>query len=237
MTVVRSRRTHAAAWAVYIVAAVLHMIALVTNTGALALATKALLAPALIVAVLSALSLTQRMAKRLTFALALAFLADIAPGFTPWAHGATSVLFLLALVVYAATLAPYWLRELDGLHLLLAIPYGGVVIGLFLACAGGAGSLLPLLVVYALVLAAVAFLSAGVNPLTWIGGTLLLLSSSVLGMSWFLPGAWIPESDLWVMGSYIAGNALLVLGLLRTVPARRWAPQPSSGASLVIIEG
>ncbi|WP_227487945.1 lysoplasmalogenase family protein [Brachybacterium subflavum] len=233
----RSRRTHAAAWAVYIVAAIMHMVALATNTGALALVTKALLAPALIVAVLSALSLTHRMAKRLTFALALAFLADIAPGFTPWAHGATSVLFLLALVVYAATLAPYWLRELDGLHLLLAIPYGGVVIGLFLACAGGAGSLLPLLVVYALVLAAVAFLSAGVNPLTWIGGTLLLLSSSVLGMSWFLPGAWIPESDLWVMGSYIAGNALLVLGLLRTVPARRWAPQPSSGASLVIIEG
>jgi hypothetical protein len=234
--VVRSRRTHAAAWAVYLVAAIVHLGALAVDAEILARATKALLAPMLIVVVLSALPLHQRTARRLTLALSLAFLGDVVPGFTPWTHGAASVLFLLALIVYAITLAPHWVRELDGLHLLLAIPYGGVVIGLFLACAGGAGPPLPLLVVYALVLAAVAFLSAGVNPLTWIGGTLLLLSSSVLGMSWFLPGAWIPESDLWVMGSYLSGQALLVLGLLRTVTARRWAPQPS-GASLVIIEG
>ncbi|PWH07532.1 hypothetical protein DEO23_02575 [Brachybacterium endophyticum] len=216
--------------------ACVHMAALAANLPGLALATKALIAPLLIVVVLSALPRRQPTARWLTLALVLAFLNDVVPGFTPWSHGLDPLLFMLALAVYAITLAPHWVRELDGLHLLLAIPYGGVVIGLFLACAGGAGPLLPLLVVYAIVLAAVAFLSAGVNPLTWIGGTLLLFSSSVLGMSWFLPGAWIPQSDLWVMGSYLTGQALLVLGILRTVSARRWAPEPA-GASLVIVEG
>nr|WP_283774692.1 lysoplasmalogenase family protein [Brachybacterium equifaecis] len=200
--------------------------------------TQSLTLPLLLAAVIAAVPLATRTARLLVAALALCALGDLLPVFTPWPRPAATTLFLLALLVYACALAPLWSRGPDGLRLLLAIPYGAVVVGLLIACLDGAGGLLPLLMAYALALALVAFLAAGVNPLTWVGGTLLLFSSSVLGMAWFLPGAWLPLADIWVMLSYFLGEALMVAGLLRTIPRRRWdAPaSDSAGARLIITD-
>src|SRR5699024_11719670 len=45
----------------------------------------------------------------------------------------SAAFFLLALIFYAATLLPLWNRNRDPMRIALAIPYGGVVIGLFVA--------------------------------------------------------------------------------------------------------
>ncbi|WP_341854645.1 lysoplasmalogenase family protein [Brachybacterium sp. GPGPB12] len=144
--------------------------------------------------------------------------------------------FLGALICYSAALVPLWTRSRDSMRIALAIPYGAVVIGLFVACADGAGSLSPMVAAYAVALATMAFLSAGGNGLTWTGGTLFLLSSSLLGMDWFLSGATIAFSTELVMLTYLVGHALLVAGLVKAMPRHRWtvaAPAPS----LVILEG
>src|SRR5699024_2856315 len=48
---------------------------------------------------------------------------------------ATVAGFLGALIFYAAALAPLWARSRDAMRIALAIPYGAVVVGLFVACA------------------------------------------------------------------------------------------------------
>lgn len=172
--------------------------------------------------------------------IVLSWVGDTLPAASPdSAQLTTALAFVAALVAYSAALLPLWLRGRDGLRLLLAVPYAGVVVGLFLACAEGAGHLWPAMLVYAIALAATAFLAAGVNGLTWIGGTLFLVSSSVLGIAWFLPGAWVPHAELWVMASYYAAQILLVMGIVR---ARAAAPAEVDtpgfgGATLLIVEG
>ena len=175
-------------------------------------------------------------------AMLLAWGGDTLPLFTPGSERAVAAaLFLGAVGGYAIALAPMWLRTVDGLRLLLAVPYAAVILGLVIACGDGAGHLRPLVLAYAVTLALMAFLAAGVNALTWVGGTLLLMSSSVLGMSWFLPGAWVPHAEMWVMLAYFAGHAALVAGILRAVavqPRRAGRDVDGfGGATLVIVEG
>lgn len=172
-------------------------------------------------------------------AISMSWIGDTLPRLSPaTAQLTTALAFLAAMIAYSVALAPMWARRRDPLRMLLAIPYAGVIIGLFVACADGAGSLLPAMVVYAVALAIMAFLSAGVNALTWVGGTLFLLCSSVLGMDWFLPGAWVPFAGAWVMLSYFGAQTFLVLGILRTRPrtARDGGRRTVGGATLVIVE-
>lgn len=174
-----------------------------------------------------------------TVGVALAWIGDTLPPHLPVDTRLGSALaFGLAMVAYAAALWPLWLQVRDSLRMLMAVPYAGVVIGLYIACFDGAGDLAVPVLLYAVALAAMAFLAAGVNSLTWVGGTLFLLSSSVLGMSWFLSGAWVPHHEVWIMASYFLGHAFLLAGILRAAPR---APEASAlpasgGATLVIVD-
>lgn len=148
--------------------------------------------------------------------------------------------FFLAMLLYIACLAPLWLRTLDLLRVLMIVPYAVILAGLCIICADRVGSWMPLMAGYVVALATVATLSAGVNALTWTGGTLFLLSSSQLAMVWFLPGAAFPGSELVVMLTYYIGHALLVEGLIATMPvlARRRSGVTSDpllpGAHLIV---
>ena len=126
--------------------------------------------------------------------------------------------FFLAMLLYAVAFAPTWWANLDGLRLLLVVPYGGILVGLGIVCADRIGPLMPLMGGYAAALAAVATLSAGVNARTWTGGTLFLLSSSQLAMVWFLPSAAFPGAEIVVMLTYYVGHGLLVAGILQALP-------------------
>ncbi|MGO1975567.1 lysoplasmalogenase family protein [Brachybacterium tyrofermentans] len=231
------RSLHLALWGVYALVLAVHIWALLTGAEMIQRSTQPLFAPLLIAALVTALPRRTRTSTLTLLGLLFAWAGDSLSQLAPENVQLISVLcFLLALVCYATALAPLWNRTRDPMRIALAIPYGGVVIGLFVACADGSGPLLPAVAAYAVALATMAFLSAGGNGLTWTGGTLFLLSSSMLAMNWFLPGAAIAYSSVWVMASYAVGHALLIAGLVRTIPARRWAPACRAGAALVIVE-
>lgn len=227
------------AWVAFALSAVVHLVALTGAHPTLAAVSK----PLPLISLLAVFVCTVR-GWRFSFVLTaiglvLSCCGDALPSLLPGsAQAGAAALFVLAMLAYVAALLPLWLQSRDGLRILLAIPYAGVVIGLFVACEDGAGDLLPLMVLYAVSLACMAFLSAGVNGLTWIGGTLFLASSSLLAMAWFLPGAWVPNSGLWIMLCYFAAQAFLTLGVLRALDAPRPLPTASgAGASVVILEG
>jgi len=230
------RRAHVAIWGSYALIGVIHVLAVAAEAETLRRLTQPLLAPLLIAAVLTAAPRMQRTTVLTLGGLLAAWAGDSLGQLVPDPSRLIApVAFLVALLLYAAALAPQWAHNRDPMRLALAIPYGAVVIGLFVACADGAGSQLPLVAAYAVGLGVTAFIAAGGNPLTWVGGTLFLVSSSVLAMDWFLPGAAIPMSDVWVMATYIAGHGLLVAGIVQLLPSRRWTPA-QSGAALVIVE-
>lgn len=224
-------------WGLYVLTAVVHIGALLQQVDSLARATQPLFAPLLLGALLTAVPMRSRTVSLLSLGLLCAWAGDTLGQVGPQHMQTISALgFLGALTCYALALWPLWLRSRDPLRIMLAIPYGAVVIALFVACADGAGPLLPLVVLYAVALTAMAFLSVGGNAWTWMGGTLFLLSSSLLGMDWFLPGATIAYSTELVMLTYTVGHGLLIAGMIRTLPGRSDGRHCSSGAALVIVE-
>ncbi|MFC7375739.1 lysoplasmalogenase family protein [Brachybacterium sp. GCM10030267] len=230
------RTAHLVLWVAYALTAGVHLLALLADSELLRRSTQSILAPLLIAVLLTAIPHRTRSTTMMVIGLVFAWVGDSLSQLAPQAVQQISVgCFLLALVCYAVALAPMWNRTKDTLRIALAIPYGGVMIGLFVACADGAGPMLPVVAVYGLALVTMAFLSAGGNGLTWTGGTLFMLSSSLLAMDWFLPGAAIAYSAVWVMATYMVGHALLIAGIIQAVPTRRWSPR-QAGAALVIVE-
>lgn len=230
------RSVHLALWVTYALTVLVHVGAIATDVDLLRRFTQPLFAPLLMAVLLTAAPHRSRTIALLMGGLVCAWAGDSLGQLLPSvAQEVTVAGFLGALIFYAAALVPWWARTRDAMRIALAIPYGGVVIGLFVACADGAGTLLPVVAAYAMALATMAFLSAGGNGLTWSGGTLFLLSSSLLAMDWFLPGASIAYSTELVMLTYTVGHALLIAGMVRLLPRRRWTAC-SPNAALVIVE-
>lgn len=230
------RSVHRALWAAYALTAVANIGAVLAEAEMLRRLTQPLFAPLLLAILVTAAPQRSRTTTLVFLGLLCAWAGDTLGQFAPEAAQMVSTAgFLAALVLYSAALFPLWLRTRDAMRIALAIPYGAVVVGLFVACADGAGPLLLMVAAYAVALAAMAFLSAGGNGLTWSGGTLFLLSSSLLGMDWFLPGASISYSTELVMLTYTIGHALLIAGIIRLMPRQRWTAC-SPGATLVIVE-
>lgn len=230
------RSVHLLLWAIYALTATIHLGAMMMDAEMLRRLTQPLFAPLLMAVLLTAAPQRSRTTTLLMGGLLCAWGADSLGQLAPDVFQLLTVFgFLGALVFYSAALYPVWARSRDAMRIALAIPYGAVVVGLFVACADGAGSLLFVVAAYALALAVTAFLSAGGNGLTWSGGTLFLLSSSLLAMDWFLPGASIAYSTELVMLTYTLGHALLIAGMIRLMPRRRWTTC-TPGAALVIVE-
>lgn len=224
------------AWIAFALTAIVQLVALWTGLGTVAAATQPLIAPLLLVVLISRTRTSSRTLVLTVVALVLSWCGDTFPKLDPGESRMLAAgLFLAALIVYCVALGPLWWRSRDRYRMLLAIPYGGVVIGLFLACVDGVGPMLPIAVLYALALATTAFFAAGVNSAAWVGGALFLMSSSILAMSWFLPGAWIPHASFFVMLAYIGGQGFLVLGIGQALAETEPAPT-HAGATLVILE-
>lgn len=230
------RSLHLALWAAYALAVAVNIGGVMADAEMVQRVSQPLFAPLLLAVLLTAAPHRSRTTTLLICGLLCAWVGDTLGQLMPQSAQLVTVAgFLGALILYAAALAPLWVRTRDAMRIALAIPYGAVVVGLFVACADGAGSLLFVVAAYALALAVTAFLSAGGNGLTWSGGTLFLLSSSLLAMDWFLPGASISYSTELVMLTYTLGHALLIAGMIRLMPRRRWTTC-TPGAALVIVE-
>jgi uncharacterized membrane protein YhhN len=152
-------------------------------------------------------------------ALGFSWLGDTAPDLS---SGDASFLtmvgfFLVAQVSYLIAFWPYRGQSLLRRPLAL-VPYGLALGVLIAVCAPYAGSLLVPVVVYGVCLVSMGVLSTGIDRVAGIGGAIFLVSDALIALGAFVPGFEIPgplSSGFWVMLTYLAGQALLAVGILR----------------------
>ncbi|MDM8085441.1 lysoplasmalogenase [Cellulomonas cellasea] len=220
-----SRRSRAAVLVFGLVAAV-HLVSQVAGALDVANVTQWLLMPTLVPVLLVLMPAPlDRRARLVLVGLGLSWLGDSAPDL---ADGSTAFLvmvafFMLAQVAYVVAFAPDW----RGSPLLrrpwLLAPYALLFVSLVAACAPAAGTLLAPVVVYGLLLLAMSVLSTGVSRAAGIGGALFFLSDALIALGEFA-GLALPRQGLWVMATYIAAQALLVVGV---AAARRREAEPT----------
>ncbi|MDF2573637.1 MAG: hypothetical protein K0S05_549 [Agromyces sp.] len=217
-----STRPMLAAFAPYLVASAVHLVILATGPGWAVTATKALLMPLLVLAVvLVARPLADATTRLLVVAIALSWAGDVALSFPG------SIGFIVGLGCFLGAHVVY-------IGLFLRMPRAGrrpptwTLVYLawyvaFLALLGPhTGALFAHVALYGLVLAAMAATAARHGPLVAAGGALFVLSDSVLGLGRFLPGYDFALHDLVVMSSYLAAQGLIAAGVLRTLRTERW---------------
>ncbi|MCK9793358.1 lysoplasmalogenase [Isoptericola sp. 4D.3] len=204
---------------------VLHLVAQLAEASTWARVTQGCLMPLLAITLWCAAPVPRsRLVRLVLVALGLSWLGDTAPAAF---DGDASFLvmvgfFLLAQVAYVVAFWPARRASVARRPVLL-LPYAAAAAALVGACAPGApGPLLAAVVVYGACLVAMAVLATGVHPLAGVGGAVFLVSDAMIALGaftdWFAP----PASGFWVMLTYVAGQALLVAGVLaRLRPARQ----------------
>ena len=209
-------RARTVAIAGLIVAAV-HLGALLAGADGLATASKALLVPALAVFLLVTTARPRSRMVRLTLvALAFSWLGDAVPALV--ADDVSFLVmvgfFLCAQVAYIAAFAPTARRGPLRPRPAILVAYLATFALLLVACVPGAGSLVGPVVGYGACLATMAALATGVHPLAAVGGAVFLASDAMIALgqftTWFDP----PAAGFWVMLTYLAGQVLLVAGVL-----------------------
>jgi uncharacterized membrane protein YhhN len=170
---------------------------------------------------------------RLTLvALGFSWLGDTAPDL---ADGDVAFLvmvgfFLCAQVTHTLAFWPYRSDSVLRRPLALA-PYLLALVALVVACAPGAGSLLVPVVVYGACLVAMAVTATGVDRLAAVGGAVFLVSDALIALDAFAPWYALPAHDFWVMFTYVVGQVLLVLGVLRRERAAAVPVEEKGGAA------
>jgi uncharacterized membrane protein YhhN len=218
----------------FVIVSVLHVVALAVGTSAagadvvgadaLSAATKPMLMPALALALVVALRRRGPVLALAGAALLFSWFGDLSlsvtdgPGFLVGlgcffvAHLAWIVLFArLGPVALPGSVIRPEARVVRWQAVLLAAWWLAFVALL----APHTGALLAPVAFYGLVLGAMAALALGAGRLTGAGGVLFVLSDSLLGLHTFLPGFEFPGVDALIMLSYLAAQALLVLGVVR----------------------
>ncbi len=170
---------------------------------------------------------------RLTLvALGFSWLGDTAPDL---ADGDTAFLvmvgfFLCAQVTYTLAFWPFRAGSVLRRPLALA-PYLLAFVALVVACAPGAGSLLVPVVVYGACLVLMAVTATGVDRLAAVGGAVFLVSDALIALNAFAPWYALPAHGFWVMLTYVVGQVLLVLGVLRRERATAAPVEEKGGAA------
>ncbi len=216
--------------------------------GAESLLTKTVLMPSLLAAVLLAVLVTARSEipietslwalGLLEIAILAFWLTDLIFSRPPEVAGiaASGVAHMFLIALFLGPLRVRWRSW-------LALPYA-VLLGLVIVVlVPGLGALTAVIVAYAVLLAAMAYLATRVNALTGVGAGLFVLSAILKAALLFLPGlvSAVPISlaDAAVMALYCAGIGLIALGTVRrlaelaaastplrrrtAVPPRSWA--------------
>lgn len=199
-------------YAPYLVVVIAHLVELALPLDLPSFATKVLLMPALLVALVLT---TRRPVAASTALLGAGVIASWAgdvlfasPDDGGFVAGLAS--FLVAHVLYAiALLGPVGARPRPW-----AVAIGAVWIGALLAVLlPHTGALAAPVVVYALALGTMAVVATGASRLVGAGGALFLASDSVLACTLFLPDVGFPGQDADIMALYCAAQLLLVAGV------------------------
>lgn len=214
-----------AAWGVLALLTLVHLAAHLAGASTLADTSQWFLMPALAVCLWlasrpadDAVRRRPRLVRLTLVALAFSWLGDTAPDL---ADGDAAFLvmvgfFLCAQVTYTLAFWPYRSGSVLRRPLALA-PYLVALVGLVVACTPGAGALLLPVVVYGLCLVAMAVTATGVDRLAAVGGAVFLVSDALIALDAFAPWYALPAHGFWVMLTYVGGQVLLVLGVLRRV--------------------
>ena len=204
----------------FVLVSVVHLAGQLSDSLFLITLTKPVLIPFLAFAVIWLLRPSlSRSAILLLLALLFSWLGDLAllvPGDTAFLAGLT--LFLLAHVAYIVLFSsPAGVGRPNRWSAL----YGLWFVALMVVLLPHLGGMLAPVVVYGLVICAMAVLSTRFGPTVTAGAALFLLSDSLLAVNTFVPDAGIPLAGFLIMLTYLSGQGLLALGMVRRLlPAR-----------------
>lgn len=153
-------------------------------------------------------------------ALVGSWLGDTLPRLVaePWQFIALVVPFWFAQIGWIAALLPRLRQSIWQAQRWRLALYGVAAVAVLALTLPNAGGFAPLVVMYAAVLAGMATAATGWGALGTIGGWLFLISDAMIAVFRFRPelDPGDPPRSLLVMSTYLAAQALLVVG------ARRW---------------
>jgi uncharacterized membrane protein YhhN len=201
-----------------VVVTVVHLVAQgVAPGGVLADLTQVLLTPLLAWLLLTTTRLPRSRLVRLTLlALLLSWLGDTLPRFVAEGSAAGFGLmlgcFLLAQLAYAAALAPFVGRSIVRTRPALLAPYVLALVVLVAVTAGGAGAMLPAVVVYGLAIVTMAVLATGLDRVATVGAIVFLVSDALIALRAFADVE-LPLHSVLVMLTYVVGQGLLVAAI------------------------
>lgn len=157
-----------------------------------------------------------RLVRLVLLALGLSWLGDAAPDLAPddLAFLVMVGFFLLAQATYIAAFLPFRDDSVLGRRPAAALPYAAVFVALIALTRAGAGSLLVPVVVYGLALTTMAILATGLGRLAGVGGIVFMLSDALIALGAFTDLD-LPVHGFWVMLTYVLGQALIVLAVIR----------------------
>ena len=207
------------------VVSVIHLAALVVGSQEVSVSSKALLMPALLVALLVGLPrIRSEIALWAGLALVFSTAGDVllgAPGEVAFLVGVGA--FSLAHVAYLLLyLRPLRTRRI-GWRGLLYVAWLAV---LLLVLLPHVGSLALPLAVYGLLLCGAAAAALGTAPIIATGALLFLTSDTLLALKFFLPRFSLWQEDFLIMLVYLAAQGLIIVGTV--LAARRRAADPLS---------
>ena len=201
-----------------VVVTVVHLVAQgVAPGGVIADLTQVLLTPLLAWLLLTTTRLPRSRLVRLTLlALLLSWLGDTLPRFVAEGSAAGFGLmlgcFLLAQLAYAAALAPFVGRSIVRTRPALVAPYVLALVVLVAVTAGGAGAMLPAVVVYGLAIVTMAVLATGLDRVATVGAIVFLVSDALIALRAFADVE-LPLHSVLVMLTYVVGQGLLVAAI------------------------
>lgn len=211
----------------YIVVTVVHLLAIAAGPPELVAATKPLLMPSLLVALVLALPVRRTLLLLWGgLALVLSWLGDVLlqnPGDVGFLVGMGA--FGLAHLAYLALYrGPLRTGRIPAWGIVLGVVWWG---GMVAVLAPWLGGLLVPVAVYGLVLGAAAVCALATRPLVAIGAAVFLVSDTLLALDRFLPGFSVLELDLEIMLAYCLGQGLIIAGVVTV--ARRAAGFANAG--------
>ncbi|WP_431280176.1 lysoplasmalogenase [Leifsonia poae] len=198
----------------YTVVGILHLVALFVGADSVSTLTKPLLMPALLIAFLWALPKRRgEVAVLGSLAILFGWLGDVSLldagagfliglGFFLLGHLAYVVLFARRMRIRRR---PRWWAAI---YLVWWVALVGIL-------APHAGALLAPLAAYGIVLGALAVTGSACNRWIAVGSASFLVSDTLLGLDRFLPGFALWQVDFLIMLTYLAGQGLMVWGIVR----------------------
>jgi len=159
-----------------------------------------------------------RLTRLVLVALFFSWLGDTMPS---WVGGGDASFltmvgfFLLAQIAYIAAFWPFRERSFLRVNHLALLTYVAAFVILVSICAPGAGDLLIPVLIYGVLLTAMAVLASGLGRIGALGGALFFISDAMIAIRAFAPTSALPTNGVLVMTTYIAAQALLVAAVLQ----------------------